>query len=83
MNGPLERGNLRQATRLIVGGLLIAFSPLLIALAGSIFVDNPFDESTSSLGVLLWLMVLTMPIGAIMVIIGLVIGLDNVLRRRS
>ena len=75
-NSPRFRGSL-----IVVAGVVFAFLPLLITLVGSIFVDDAFNEGTSSLGTLPWLTILTMPIGVVVAVIGLVVGVVNLTRR--
>jgi hypothetical protein len=53
--------------------MIFAISPLLFSLVASIFVDDAFNESTA-LGSTPWLMFLTLPIGVVIVIVGLVTG---------
>lgn len=60
---------------------MFGFLPLLITLVGSIFVDDAFNEGTNGLGTLPWLTIITLPIGAFIVVVGLVIGIINVTRR--
>lgn len=64
------------------GGVVFGFLPLLVTLVGSIFVDDAFNEGTNGLGTLPWLTIITLPIGAIIVVVGLVIGVVNVTRGR-
>jgi hypothetical protein len=56
--------------------MIFAISPLLFSLVASIFVDNAFNESTA-LGSVPWLMFLTLPIGFVIVIVGLSTGARN------
>ena len=57
----------------MLGGVIFGISPLLFSLVASIFVDNAFNESTA-LGSAPWLMFLTLPIGFVIVIVGLATG---------
>jgi len=60
----------KRRSPLVLGGMIFGISPLLFSLVASIFVDNAFNESTA-LGSTPWLMFLTLPIGFVIVIIGL------------
>jgi len=53
-------------------GILFAFSPVAIAFSSTPPGGNPFSEGGGGGGAALWLMILTLPIGAIVAIIGLV-----------
>ena len=63
----------KRRSPLVLGGMIFGISPLLFSLVASIFVDNAFNESTA-LGSTPWLMFLTLPIGFVIVIIGLASG---------
>lgn len=67
---------------MVLSGFLFAFSPILITLVASLFIDDAFNEGTSSIGALPWLTILTMPIGFAVVIVGLAIGARNRVSRR-
>ena len=66
----------------VLGGIVFAFLPLLITLIASIFVDDAFNEGNSAFGTLPWLTFFTAPIGAVIVLIGLIIGLVNLVKRK-
>ena len=68
---------------LVLGGIIFAFLPLLVTLIASIFVDDAFNEGSSSFGVLPWLTFFTAPIGAVAVLIGLIIGFVNLVKRKG
>jgi len=63
----------KRRSPLVLGGVIFGISPLLFSLVASIFVDNAFNESTA-LGSAPWLMFLTLPIGFVIVIVGLATG---------
>ena len=67
----------------VIGGIVFAFLPLLITLIASIFVDDAFNEGTSAFGTLPWLTFFSAPIGAAVVLIGLIIGAVNLAKRRQ
>jgi hypothetical protein len=70
---PPPSGQKKRRSPLVLGGVIFGISPLLFSLVASIFVDNAFNESTA-LGSTPWLMFLTMPIGFVIVMVGLVTG---------
>ena len=70
---PPPSGQKKRRSPLVLGGVIFGISPLLFSLAASIFVDNAFNESTA-LGSAPWLMFLTLPIGFVIVIVGLATG---------
>jgi len=70
---PLPPGQKKRRSPLVLGGVIFGISPLLFSLVASIFVDNAFNESTA-LGSAPWLMFLTLPIGFVIVIVGLATG---------
>lgn len=63
----------KRRSPLVLGGVIFGISPLLFSFVASIFVDNAFNESTA-LGSTPWLMFLTLPIGFVIVIVGLATG---------
>ena len=67
----------------VLGGIIFAILPLSIALIASIFVDDALNEGSSSFGVLPWFTFITAPIGAVAVLIGLIIGFVNLVKRKS
>lgn len=70
---PSPPGQKRRRSPLVLGGMIFGISPLLFSLVASIFVDDALNESTA-LGSTPWLMFLTLPIGAVLVIVGLTTG---------
>ena len=70
---PPPSGQKKRRSPLVLGGVIFGISPLLFSLVASIFVDNAFNESTA-LGSAPWLMFLTLPIGFVIVIVGLSTG---------
>jgi len=67
----------------VLGGVVFAFLPLLVTLVASIFVDDAFNEGTSAFGTLPWLTFFSAPIGAVAVLIGLIIGFVNLVKRKG
>ena len=65
---------------MVLGGVIFGFSPLLFSLIASIFVDDALNESTA-LGTIPWYTLFTLPIGAVIAIIGLARGAKNVANR--
>ena len=63
----------KRRSPLVLGGMILGISPLLFSLVASIFVDNAFNESTA-IGSTPLLMILTFPIGVVIVIVGLAAG---------
>ena len=53
-------------------GLLFAFSPLLLAFATSLFQDGSMWDEGSGTGTYLWFLMATLPVGFMLVVIGLV-----------
>ena len=78
---PPPSGQKKPRSPLVLGGMIFAISPLLFSLVASIFVDDAFNESTA-LGSTPWLMFLTLPIGFVIVMVGLTTGARN-MRNRS
>jgi hypothetical protein len=70
---PPPLGQKKRISPLVLGGVIFGISPLLFSLVASIFVDDAFNESTA-LGTAPWLMFLTLPIGFVIVIVGLSTG---------
>jgi len=59
---------------LTFGGLLFAFSPMLLAFLLTQPGHNPFSEGDAgSAGTLMWLMIVTLPVGGIASVVGLVV----------
>ena len=77
---PPSSGQKKRRSPLVLGGMIFAISPLLFSLVASIFVDDAFNESTA-LGSTPWLMFLTLPIGFVIVMVGLTTGARNMRNR--
>jgi hypothetical protein len=60
-------------------GLLFAISPILLAFVTSLFQGGSMWDESSGTGTFIWLMFLTLPVGLLLVVIGLVMAL---LRRK-
>ena len=60
-------------------GLLFAVSPILLAFVTSLFQGGSMWDESSGTGTFIWLMFLTLPVGLLLVVIGLVMAL---LRRK-
>ena len=67
----------------VLGGIIFAILPLSVALIASIFVKDAMNEGSSAFGVLPWFTFLTAPIGAVAVLIALIIGFVNLVKRKS
>ncbi len=61
-------------------GLIFAISPIVLAFVTSIFQGGSMWDEGSGTGAFIWLMFMTLPIGLLLVVIGLVMAL--VRRRR-
>lgn len=71
---PMRKPSRKLGRILSVGGFLFAIAPILIVLVGSFFTtSNVFDESASGLGVVLWYVFFTFPLGGITCLVGLII----------
>ena len=70
---PPPSGQKKRRSPLVLGGVIFGISPLLFSLVASIFVEDALNESTA-LGTVPWLMFLTLPIGFVIVIVGLATG---------
>ena len=70
---PPPPGPKKRRSPLVLGGMIFAISPLLFSLVASIFSDDAFNESTA-IGATPLLMILTFPIGVVLVIVGLATG---------
>lgn len=77
---PPQSSQKKRRSSLVLGGMIFAISPFLFSLVASIFVDDALNESTA-LGSTPWLMFLTLPIGVVIVIVGLATGTRNVPNR--
>ena len=67
---------------LILVGLIFAFSPLAIAFVTSIFQDGSMWDEGSGTGGYIWFMMLTLPVGFMLVFIGLVLQIVRKFRKR-
>jgi hypothetical protein len=56
-------------------GLLFAVSPILLAFVTSLFQGGSMWDEGSGTGTFIWLMFLTLPVGLLLVVIGLVMAL--------
>jgi uncharacterized membrane protein len=56
----------------IRAGLIFAISPILLAFITSLFQGGSMWDEGSGTGAYIWLMFLTLPIGSLLVLIGLV-----------
>jgi hypothetical protein len=59
----------------IRAGLIFAISPILIAFITSLFQGGSMWDEGSGTGAYIWLMFLTLPVGSLLVLIGLVMML--------
>jgi hypothetical protein len=56
-------------------GLMFAISPILLAFATSLFQGGSMWNESSGTGTFIWFMLLTLPVGFFLVLIGLVLAL--------
>lgn len=56
-------------------GLIFAISPIVLAFVTSIFQGGSVWDEGSGTGAYIWLMFMTLPIGLLLVVIGLVMAL--------
>jgi hypothetical protein len=56
-------------------GLILAVSPILLAFVTSLFQGGSMWDESSGTGTYIWLMFLTLPVGFLFVVIGLVMAL--------
>ena len=64
-------------------GLLVAFSPVMAAFVVSLFNGgNMFDESSGG-GGFLWFLMATLPLGFVMIFIGLILLIVNKLKPKD
>jgi hypothetical protein len=59
----------------IRAGLIFAISPILLAFITSLFQGGSMWDEGSGTGAYIWLMFLTLPVGSLLVLIGLVMML--------
>jgi len=64
----------------IRAGLIFAVSPLILSLVTSIFQGGSMWNESSGTGGYIWFMMLTMPVGFVLVVIGLVKWIVSKLR---
>ena len=62
-------------SRTMLAGLVVALFPLLLSAVFSIGCENPFDESACSGAVYLWYLLVTLPLGFVVSMVGLVLWL--------
>jgi TRAP-type mannitol/chloroaromatic compound transport system permease small subunit len=55
-------------------GLFFAFSPLLLAFVTSLFQGGSMWDESSGTGTFIWFMIFTLPVGFVLVVIGLVMA---------
>ena len=80
-----KKSMVKTSVWLTLGGAVFAFSPILLALIlGGLSGDSQsaFDEG-EGYGGLVWLMFYTLPLGAIIVLVGLVLLVVSLIRRRG
>lgn len=73
---PPHSGQKERRSPLVLGGVILGFSPLLFSLVASIFVDDALNESTA-FGSLPLYTIFTLPIGVVIVIVGFTNGARN------
>ena len=56
-------------------GLIFAISPILLAFVTSLFQGGSMWDESSGTGTFIWFMFFTLPIGLLLVVIGLVMAL--------
>ena len=61
-------------------GLIFAISPILLAFVTSLFQGGSMWDESSGTGTFIWLILFTLPVGFLLVLIGLVMAL---VRRRG
>jgi hypothetical protein len=62
-------------------GLIFAISPILLAFITSIFQGGSMWDEGSGTGAYIWLMFLTLPVGSLLILIGLVLQIIRKLRK--
>jgi len=65
----------------IRAGLIFAISPILLAFITSLFQGGSMWDEGSGTGAYIWLMFLTLPVGSLLVLIGLVLQIIRKLRK--
>ena len=64
-------------------GLLVAFSPVMAAFVFSIFNGGSMFDESSGGGGYLWFLMATLPLGFVMIFIGLILLLVNKLKPKD
>lgn len=67
---PPLRGPIKRRLLIVFGGLIFGFLPILIPLIASVFIGDALNEGSSTLGVLPWLIFITLPIGGVIMLVG-------------
>ena len=65
----------------IRAGLIFAISPVLLAFITSLFQGGSMWDEGSGTGGYIWLMFLTLPVGSLLVLVGLVLQMIRKLRK--
>jgi hypothetical protein len=65
----------------IRAGLIFAISPILLAFITSLFQGGSMWDEGSGTGAYIWLMFLTLPVGSLLILIGLVLQIIRKLHR--
>jgi hypothetical protein len=65
----------------IRAGLIFAISPILLAFITSLFQGGSMWDEGSGTGAYIWLMFLTLPVGSLLVLIGLALQIIRKLRK--
>ena len=70
-----------KAGRITIGvGILVAVSPILVAIVGGLVTGSSWANESDGWGALIWLVFLSAPAGLAIVIAGVVAGSSNVIR---
>ena len=64
-------------------GLVFAFSPLLLAFITSIFQGGSMWDESSGTGGFIWFMFFTLPVGLLIILIGLIALIIRRVRKRE
>lgn len=62
-------------------GLIFAISPLLLAFVTSIFQGGSMWDEGSGTGGYIWFMMATLPVGFVLIVVGVVVGVIRKLRK--
>jgi len=65
----------------IRAGLVFAISPILLAFITSLFQGGSMWDEGSGTGAYIWLMFLTLPVGSLLILVGLVLQIIRKLRK--